>query len=317
MTREHKLALILGFSVVLVVGVLISDHFSDATGAQLEDLTADSGETAPAMTSNPIERAHATTNRSTQQPSTEGALPGGFSIDGEQDTELAIADRPAFQSSREALLSEIQKSWNNMTENARPAAEIDRVATSGTPADERVELFTPEEETQQPIHTLSQLLRPEGAIPEPTYTPQPAARESALNRDVATKKHRVDEDESLWSIAEEHYGDGALYTKLAAFNSDRIGDDNSINVGVVLEIPPKHVLTGNAPAPRKATAPSRKASESTGATTYTVAEGDTLGDISMRLLGTSKRWREIVELNNIEDPDVVPVGTRLKIPASR
>ena len=30
MTREHKLALIIGFAVVLLVGVLVSDHFSQA-----------------------------------------------------------------------------------------------------------------------------------------------------------------------------------------------------------------------------------------------------------------------------------------------
>ncbi len=30
MTREHKLALILGFALVLVVGVLVSDHISGA-----------------------------------------------------------------------------------------------------------------------------------------------------------------------------------------------------------------------------------------------------------------------------------------------
>ncbi|MFN7020841.1 MAG: hypothetical protein ACK4WH_05885, partial [Phycisphaerales bacterium] len=35
MTREHKLALIIGFTLVLVVGVLISDHFSKAHEARL------------------------------------------------------------------------------------------------------------------------------------------------------------------------------------------------------------------------------------------------------------------------------------------
>ena len=38
MTREHKLALIVGFSLVLIVGVLISDHFSPA---RRQDVSAD------------------------------------------------------------------------------------------------------------------------------------------------------------------------------------------------------------------------------------------------------------------------------------
>jgi len=320
MTREHKLALILGFSVVLVVGVLISDHFSDATGAQLEDLTAGVSE-QPTGADKPIERSHAT-----QTTSVQDALPGGFSIDGKQESNLdsavAIADRPAFKSSREALLNEIQKSWN-MTQNALPAAELDQVQAA--PTGGRVELFEPVADAgntdeasppQQPIHTLTQLLTPEAALPEPTRrSTHVASREAALNRDVATKKHRVEEDESLWSIAQEYYDDGALYGKLAAFNSDRIGDDNSIHVGVVLRIPPKSMLTGEAPAPRRAA--DRKATSTDAPTTYTVASGDTLGEIAQRLLGSSKRWGEIVELNGIEDPDVVPVGTRLRIPATR
>ncbi|MEL7474248.1 MAG: hypothetical protein AAGK04_13100, partial [Planctomycetota bacterium] len=37
MTREHKLGLILGFSVLLGIAVLISDQFSDAQSARLAD----------------------------------------------------------------------------------------------------------------------------------------------------------------------------------------------------------------------------------------------------------------------------------------
>ena len=40
MTREHKLALIVGFSLVLVVGVLISDHFSKARTARVDSRPA-------------------------------------------------------------------------------------------------------------------------------------------------------------------------------------------------------------------------------------------------------------------------------------
>lgn len=41
MTREQKLALILGFALVLIVGVAVSDHFSQARVAQLETGLAD------------------------------------------------------------------------------------------------------------------------------------------------------------------------------------------------------------------------------------------------------------------------------------
>jgi len=40
-TREHKLSLVIGFSVMLAVGVLISDHLSSASSARLEGQQAD------------------------------------------------------------------------------------------------------------------------------------------------------------------------------------------------------------------------------------------------------------------------------------
>ncbi len=286
MTREHKLALILGFSVVLVVGVLISDHFSDATGAQLDDLDAGAVLAAETLQAPPIERTHAAV------PSND-VMPGGFLIDGEpQPTTAAAGSTKIFRTSSEMLLNEIQKSWNatqgaatnvlDQARNAVPAAEIDQPATS-------------------PIAAL---------LPEPTLNPERATRSKPIagSNDSPTKIHRVSEDESLWSIAQEYYGDGALYTKLAEFNKGRVGDDGTIRVGAVLKIPTREALTGE----RRAQQP-----KATTAGTYTVREGDTLGEIAQRLLGSSSKWREIVELNGIEDPDVVPVGTTLKLPSAR
>ncbi len=40
MSREQKLALVLGFAIVLIVGVLVSDHLSDAGMAHVEKITA-------------------------------------------------------------------------------------------------------------------------------------------------------------------------------------------------------------------------------------------------------------------------------------
>jgi nucleoid-associated protein YgaU len=314
MTREHKLALILGFSVVLVVGVLISDHFSGAAVSELDDLSAPAGITTNGTMpdqrsgSRPIERTHA--SAPVQSPQGDRIIPGGFSIDGERDTEPAMAGRPAFETSRDALLAEIQRSWN-MAQEATPAAELDR--SSETPA-ERTELFSPVVITQGPgARTLAG--QNSGAIPEPTsVTASRAIGDPGSGGDTPTRSHRVTEDESLWSIAEGHYGDGALYARLAAFNSDRVGEDNSIRVGVVLRIPPRGALTGEKPAPRRATS-----GPSTGndLRTYTVAEGDTLGEIAQRLLGSSRRWTEIVTLNGIDDPDAIPVGTTLRLPAPR
>ncbi len=47
---------------------------------------------------------------------------------------------------------------------------------------------------------------------------------------------------------------------------------------------------------------------------YTVQEGDSLRKIAQKTLGDSSRSNEIMKLNNLSNPDLVKVGTKLKIP---
>lgn len=57
--------------------------------------------------------------------------------------------------------------------------------------------------------------------------------------------------------------------------------------------------------------------EEKGIRTYTVVEGDTLRDISIRLFGTKLRWPEIYRLNKdiIKSPDLIYPGQVLRIPS--
>jgi nucleoid-associated protein YgaU len=47
---------------------------------------------------------------------------------------------------------------------------------------------------------------------------------------------------------------------------------------------------------------------------YEVKKGDTLSEIALQHLGTFKRTREIMDLNNINDPRSIKPGMKLKIP---
>lgn len=49
-------------------------------------------------------------------------------------------------------------------------------------------------------------------------------------------------------------------------------------------------------------------------TTYTVKKGDTLWDIAQAKLKNGSRYKEIVKLNNLLDPDTIYAGQKLKIP---
>ncbi|MCH2160859.1 MAG: LysM peptidoglycan-binding domain-containing protein [Phycisphaerales bacterium] len=47
---------------------------------------------------------------------------------------------------------------------------------------------------------------------------------------------------------------------------------------------------------------------------HVIASGETLQDISQAHFGTTRRWQEIARLNNIDDPDRVRVGQKLRLP---
>jgi len=53
-----------------------------------------------------------------------------------------------------------------------------------------------------------------------------------------------------------------------------------------------------------------------GGATYDVKAGDTLSAIAGKVYGESGRWREIFNANRdqIDDPDVIKVGQKLRIP---
>lgn len=122
-----------------------------------------------------------------------------------------------------------------------------------------------------------------------------------------TVDHAVKPGESLWSIAEDHFGDGARYKEIAELNRDLLGAQPSfLEPGWVLKLP----------APQVKDAPAHQ---------YGVQAGDTLSDIAQEQLGDADRWPEIYQASTgiaqpggvqLTNPDVIDVGWTLNIPGA-
>ncbi len=82
---------------------------------------------------------------------------------------------------------------------------------------------------------------------------------------------------------------------------------------MTLKLPSNARVSAPKQAPARSTIAAKKPEATT--TTYTVASGDTLGEISMKLLGTSRRVDEFVKLNGLKDANDIRVGMKLKVPA--
>jgi outer membrane protein OmpA-like peptidoglycan-associated protein/LysM repeat protein len=109
----------------------------------------------------------------------------------------------------------------------------------------------------------------------------------------------VQAGDDLWSLAEQYYGDGREWRKIAAANPTVLtGGPDRLQVGWRLRIPD---LDHDLPA---------------GDRVITVRRGDTLSSIAERELGSSARWDDIFQVNRAQlgDPDELAVGTRLVLP---
>ena len=191
--------------------------------------------------------------------------------------------------------------------------------------------------TKTPEFEQPSLYRPEVAYqppPEPQLDPPPTLSVSnrlPLPEEVSTapatetklpapileahkapqRFHIVKPGQTLSDIAREVYGPQHVdeWRRIHEANKYKIPNAHVIQSGLKLLIPPldsgASIVTELRPVVRTPR-------------TYTVKPGDTLSDISSANLGTSRRWREILDLNRNTLPDEYSLqpGMILKLPVS-
>lgn len=252
MTRESKLALILSFVLILVVGVLVSDHFSQANDMDPDRLEAEG-----------------------RQPLVQ--LPGAEKnrINNAIDQVLAPKQEPV----------EIANG-SNRNDSIRSGSLLGELSGGLT-------------------KTIDDFRAP--ALASPTKT-EPVEQATRPLGEIAHKAYTVQEGDSLYKIAADVLGNGNRWTEIQRLNADKVGTSGIINPGMTLKLPTSARVSTHQAVPMRETTQAA-------AKTYTVASGDTLGEISMKLLGTSKRVDEFVKINNLDDANDIRVGMTLKVPS--
>lgn len=331
MTRELKLALIVGFTLVLVVTVLISDHLSKARQVKLDtgnsQLTVGpaqwprevGGGNTPSM--NPVPGPLA------QIPETKPAEPKAMPSQVADSTprepspeplvsKVADAGKPAMESVPELRLG---RTPDPLAEEikARGGTVDNKTGTFQLPVTARVDR-TPTGDPRPTSGSAEKIAPP--TVKPTTSTPTPGEQ-----------SYTIAAGDSAFKVAEKFYGDGKAWRKLAEFNAGKVGKDGEVRAGQTIRIPTSEVLLGKASpkvkeltkaadpklpkADKKAT--DKKLPEAPkAAKTYVVQKGDSLGAIAQKTMGSSKKMGELLAANSdvIDDEDNVPAGTVLKIP---
>jgi nucleoid-associated protein YgaU len=150
---------------------------------------------------------------------------------------------------------------------------------------------------------------------------KPDRSHSASRSDYET--YVVQEGDNFWKISVKKYGSGKYCRALEEHNAERLTRTSGKTIlrpGAVVELPPLAVLTARDTSERSSMTRSASASEPHQEPgVYRVREGDTLMEIASQVLGTSKRWREILELNRdkLKDERSLKVGMELRMPLIR
>jgi nucleoid-associated protein YgaU len=332
-TREHKLALLVGFSLVLIVGVLISDHFSPARNQEVSAGSMSAGTPVKFGGSAAGLQVAAEPRFDAQLPSTlisEPLMPQRLpeQIGSRAEESLAASGSGAGTQPFEMTMSGGRSGGtaSAVPEPLRNDFEYtsgqfgERLARGGDGAP--LAIPGPDSALKRSTTTTT---------PAPAPAPPPGKQFST----GTVVRHTVREGESIFRIAATHYGDGALWPRLREFNRGKIGSEGEIRDGVVLELPPKDVLLGTAvmpppgvvpqraqptaapAAPAKTDPPQKRGDDGGTHRIYVVKKGDELGTVARETLGSSRRWPEIAALNRdvLPDPDRLQAGMKLRIPA--
>ena len=293
MTRDTKLALIIGASVVLLVLLLIADHIAasnrvraGSVGASLASATpqADPILSVPEGQPRPI-------------PSAAGQVsgPARNQPDSTRTTTRLNAETQAANNSDNP--SGLTHALGSAIDATRELLASDGMGAAHQPAtaDRDTSPSTPQITLGAPI-TIDPI-------------------------DGRTQTHLVRRGDTLWSIAGRYYeGTHSLHTALARYNTENLAEDGSLIIGTRLLIPDRPTLESPSqvrPTPRRANAPApNPARPPATTTTYVVQPGDVLGKIAQRFLGTSRRWKDILELNRgkLDAPEDLRVGMTIRIP---
>ena len=121
-------------------------------------------------------------------------------------------------------------------------------------------------------------------------------------------EHVVEENQTLSSIAEDHYDDALLWSVIVRANPGI--DPNRLSIGQKLKIPSREKAVNDSPAPVGRRLPG-------GSREYRVASGDNLSSIAQRFYGDAILWSRIWEANRKtlgDDPGSLKVGQELVIP---
>jgi len=306
MTRETKVGLLVGLGIILLIGIIVSDHLSVAHKQGAANLTHFVDLARRRIRARPTKTRPSPTIR----------------------TRTTLSHRPKAAGSKHTTPLPLPANASPQ-KTAKPQPRF--APQPSKPNNDRMAA----RHRETPVLTLSQtrakqspaaqsVLPVESAKYRASLRGSRVAGRRATTGDLQPVIHYVGEGESLWVIAQRYYGNGDYWRSIARANPKAVKPDGNVRVGVRLVIPNKAGLADQSgrlaekTAVKKSNRSSDRARGSAGSPrSYTVVPNDSLWVIAEKMLGDPNRWEEIFEANRkqLKHPEALQAGQRLKIPA--
>lgn len=327
MRRENKLALIVGFSVLLVVAVLVSDHLStarfDDVADGLDSLLEVPGGRAfveqPLRTEPPAIAA---------RPERSGAGQIGFGPNGNNTTTARGEDFPAYPPDQGQEIADGRGATDRL--GVDEPVEINIGSLGRGQDDDRERGMT--QITGIDPDTIRDLLARQKPVLVRTVPGTSSGGDATPTKPIETprttghvprdNKYVIQPNDTLFEICQRLYGDGTKWRELVAINKGRIREDGTVFPGVAIDLVPGVIRspesrTSRTPSGVLISTPSRPLREST--RSYTVKKGDTLSEIVQREVGSVRHLGRVRDLNPWLETqkDNIRVGQSLTLPVAR
>ncbi len=342
MTRETKVGLVVGTGIILLIGIIVSDHLSTQNREQPRTVAPPGYVDATPNKPRVIDPAKS--DRATVTDRADGGQPGASPRDNrgsegnsfgarlDKGASLQHVDDAAKNAGGGTITTPPGSGGPTIDQNLAKAlaerhssgAEIrvfppglgagnEGVRTDGaggTSADARGGISSGNGNGNGNAGAT------EGGAVTPPGGPSVALPQPSI--------HYTQPRETLWSLSQRYYGDGKYFAVIAKANPDKLLANGGVRDGVRLVIPNKSLVV---PAPSGATAggtvtaPANPGTPGQPATpaarTVKVESGDTLGEIAFKHLGSSRLTNQIIEANKdqIRDANDIKIGMVLKLPA--
>lgn len=272
MTRETKVGLVVGTGIILLIGIVVSDHLASQQRGQQQTAAPtgyqDYTTGAPTRTIDPRNQVrppadtHAGTSGNTVAPLPPGGAARGNNIGNGQRTEaigLNNIDRgstpPAGNTTAQPGGAQpggavIDRNLTDALNSGNTPGSI--TGNTGNSGNTIADGTTRTPDTTLPPGLSTDLGR-HGFLPQdntprlsnPTGGVTDSGR-STGNGATQPLIHHVQPGESLWAISQRFYGDGKHYADIARANADKLLPDGGVREGVRLLIPNKTIA---APGP--------------------------------------------------------------------